>query len=59
MVDIYIIEDNVEITDLVVAFLKREGFTTKVSHNGREGLLDIKKEKARLLLLDIMLPDID
>lgn len=59
MTDILIIEDNKEITDILCDFLKLEGYSVKVCNTGEQGLGFFEQEKARLVILDIMLPGID
>lgn len=59
MVDILLIEDNEELGTLLCEFLKRDGFTVFHTKTGEEGLLFCSREKAKLVLLDIMLPGID
>ena len=59
MTDILIIEDNKEITDILCDFLKADGYSVAVCHSGEEGIAFFEQEKARLVLLDIMLPGLD
>jgi len=57
--DILIIEDNKEITDILCDFLKAEGYSATACHTGEQGIAFFEREKARLVILDIMLPGID
>lgn len=59
MVDILIIEDNLEISELLMAFLTREGYQCMVCSTGEEGLNYLKEQSAKLVLLDLMLPGMD
>ena len=59
MADILIIEDNEELGTLIRDFLRREGFTVQWSVSAEEGLQVLEREKCRLMLLDLMLPDMD
>ena len=59
MVDILIIEDNIELGTLLKDFLKREGYTIYHAQSGEEGIRYISLESAKLVLLDIMLPNLD
>ena len=59
MVDVLIVEDNGEIGSLLRDFLKAEGFSSCLCSSGEEGLAFFKKEGARLVVLDIMLPGMD
>jgi two-component system alkaline phosphatase synthesis response regulator PhoP len=56
---IYIIEDEPDIGDLIKFHVQREGFTCRVMKSGRAGLDKIKHERPRLIILDLMLPDVD
>lgn len=59
MTDILLIEDNTELAELIRTFLERDGYSVGVADSGEKGLTYLKKEKAKLVLLDIMLPGID
>ena len=59
MTDILIIEDNEEISEIVRDFLVSDGYTCERCTSGEEGLGFLRKNNARLVLLDIMLPGID
>ncbi|MEJ2079566.1 MAG: winged helix-turn-helix domain-containing protein [Acidobacteriota bacterium] len=56
---IVIIEDEQDIIDLVLYNLRKEGFEAEGFLRGREGLADLARRPADLVLLDIMLPDTD
>ena len=56
---ILIVEDDRNIASLVKTYLEREGFATLVAHDGRAGLEAAKREKPRLIVLDLMLPGVD
>jgi Response regulators consisting of a CheY-like receiver domain and a winged-helix DNA-binding domain len=57
--DILIIEDNKEIADILCDFLRVEGYSVKVCDTGEQGIIFFEQEKAKLVILDIMLPNID
>ncbi|MEG0365986.1 MAG: response regulator transcription factor [Coprobacillus sp.] len=59
MVDILVVEDNVELKDVLERFLRHEGYQIHCVENGKDALLYLQSEEVRLLLLDIMLPDMD
>lgn len=59
MTDILLIEDNTELAELIRTFLERDGYSVRAVDSGEKGLTFLKKEKAKLVLLDIMLPGID
>lgn len=56
---ILIVEDDREIRDLLVHYLRKEGFQPAVAHDGEEGLSRARAEKPDLILLDILLPKMD
>lgn len=59
MVDILIIEDNLELATILSDFLLDEGYTVFVASSGEEGLQYLAENPVKLLLLDIMLPELD
>lgn len=59
MIDILIVEDNKEIADLLCDFLRAENFTVSVASDGEKALHLYKKYGAKLIILDIMLPNVD
>jgi DNA-binding response OmpR family regulator len=54
---ILIIEDEVKISDIVKAYLEREGFSVSVAGTGAQAISMLKNGFA-LIILDLMLPDI-
>ena len=56
---IFIIEDDKNISKLVKYNLEKEGFNCSAFFSGEEALKALEKEKADLLILDIMLPGMD
>ena len=59
MIDVLIVEDNKELAGLLCDFLRGENYTVSVAENGEKALSLYEKYGARLIVLDIMLPDID
>ena len=59
MVDILIVEDNKELCVLLCDFLRAEGYTVSTAESGEKALTFFEKYGARLVLLDINLPEID
>jgi DNA-binding response OmpR family regulator len=53
------IDDDPAITDLLAALLSANGFEAQVANSGTEGLRLIKAESPRLVILDLMMPDLD
>lgn len=56
---ILIVEDEKEIRDLLVHYLRKEGFQPLVAPDGETGLAMARSEKPDLILLDILLPKMD
>jgi DNA-binding response OmpR family regulator len=59
MIDILIVEDNKEIATLLKDFLTKENYIVSVADNGEKALSLFEKYGARLILLDIMMPEMD
>ncbi len=56
---ILVVDDEEDIRDLLVHLLEKEGFQTKVSSNGNEGLKIALNWLPHLILLDVMMPEMD
>ncbi len=54
---ILVIDDNKDITDLLVKVLTIVGHIVKASNNGIEGLESIQNDKFDIVFLDIAMPD--
>lgn len=59
MQTILIIEDEIDIAELVSFNLQRNGFETKLAHDGISGLQCALDTMPDLILLDLMLPGMD
>ncbi|MCH5338442.1 MAG: response regulator transcription factor [Acetatifactor sp.] len=59
MIDILIVEDNKEISNLLTDFLRAENYIVSTADTGEKAFALFEKYGARLVLLDIMLPGID
>ncbi|MBI3592090.1 MAG: response regulator transcription factor [Nitrospirae bacterium] len=55
---ILIVEDEKKISDIIKAYLERDGFKTAVANTGQSAL-NLIRDKFDLIILDLMLPDID
>lgn len=55
---ILVIEDEEDIRDIIIHYVKKEGFIAKEAVNGKEGINIIQNQKVDLIILDLMLPDI-
>lgn len=58
MTDILIVEDNKELSTLMCDFLRAEGYTVSAAESGRRAVELFERYGARLVVLDINLPDI-
>ena len=56
---IWIVEDDRDITDLVTAYLRREGFDLEVFHKGEAMVERLGDTLPSLFLVDLSLPDSD
>ena len=54
-----IVEDEVSIAEVVIAYAKREGFETVYASNGVEALELFSREEPDLVILDLMLPKLN
>jgi Response regulators consisting of a CheY-like receiver domain and a winged-helix DNA-binding domain len=59
MVDILLVEDQEELSKLMSKFLLKDGYTVYRAMNGEEAQQFLSSQKARLVLLDLMLPGLD
>jgi DNA-binding response OmpR family regulator len=57
--DILIIEDNAELAEVIKDFLQVEGYSVFIADTGEKGLAYLEVHAVKLLLLDIMLPELD
>jgi len=57
-VDILIVEDEVKILEVLEAYLKKAGYGVITAINGSEAIYKYKEYNPRLIILDLMLPDI-
>lgn len=53
---VLVVEDEKNIADVIVAYLKKEGFKTLVANDGQRALELFAEEEVDLLILDLMLP---
>ena len=59
MNNILIIEDEKSVSEILKAYLEREGYKVYSTENGLDGIELFRKEKFKLVILDLMLPDIE
>jgi two-component system, OmpR family, response regulator MprA len=53
------IDDDPAITDLLSVLLSATGFDVMVANSGTEGLRMIREQAPRIVVLDLMMPDVD
>src|SRR5690625_249376 len=58
MSHILVVEDDPDTAQVVVAYLKREGYQVKLVHDGAEGLQSAREAPPALIILDWMLPNL-
>lgn len=56
---VLIIDDDPAMTELVSVFLKAAGYDALVANSGAEGLRLLRESSPRLVILDLMMPDMD
>src|SRR3989344_2243501 len=59
MIHVLIVEDDVFLAEIYQKKFEMEGFKVSMANNGEKGLVDIKKKKPDIVLLDILLPKLD
>ncbi len=56
---VLVVDDEAKIAEVVGSYLRRAGFTPVIAATGAEALALFEAEPPRLVILDLMLPDID
>ena len=59
MAPILVVDDDAKILQLVRTYLEREGFPVITASDGRSALAAVRESRPRLLVLDVMLPELD
>lgn len=59
MNNILIIEDEKSVAEILKAYLEKEGYGVFTTERGLDGIEIFRKENIKLVILDLMLPDID
>ena len=54
--DILVLDDEKEITELVELYLRNEGFQVRCFYTGEEALASVEQSPPDLAILDVMLP---
>lgn len=58
MKNILVIEDDERVSEVIKAYLEREGYKVFLTAKGLEGIEIVRKNNVSLIILDLMLPDI-
>jgi len=56
---ILVVEDEQAIASFVAAYVRKDGFTVRMTASGREALAIVGVDAPALVVLDLMLPDLD
>ena len=56
---ILVVDDEARLVEVLKAYLQRDGYQVLTAVNGQEALLQARREKPDLILLDLMLPEVD
>jgi DNA-binding response OmpR family regulator len=56
---ILVVEDEVMVAEVVERYLRRDGHTVRVVHNGQEAIEVVEQFQPDLIVLDVMLPGVD
>jgi len=59
MYDILICDDDVEIAGAIAVYLGNEGYRTHLAHNGKQALAVLDEVDIKLIIMDIMMPEMD
>src|SRR5512142_1520292 len=56
---VLIVDDDPAITDMLSVLLRANGFDTLLANTGRDGLRMIREVSPRVVIVDLMMPDLD
>jgi len=59
MFDILICDDDKEISAAIAVYLGNEGYKIHQAHNGKEALAVLEEHDIKLIVMDIMMPELD
>src|SRR3954454_18058856 len=57
--DVLVVEDDPEINEMVGAYAQLAGFEYRRALNGTDALAEVSRRAPRVIILDVMLPDLD
>ena len=56
---ILICDDDMEIATAIAIYLQNEGYETLLAHNGKQALSIVEETEIRLIIMDVMMPELD
>ncbi|WP_010299141.1 response regulator transcription factor [Clostridium senegalense] len=56
---ILVVEDDLQIQELIIEFLKSEGYIVDAANDGIEAYKKVKNSSYNLIILDVMMPNMD
>ena len=56
---ILICDDDKEIAAAIAVYLENEGFATHLAYNGKDAITALDKHDVRLIIMDVMMPELD
>ena len=59
MTDILICDDDREIAAAIAVYLENEGYNTHTAHTGRQALSVLEQHDVKLIIMDVMMPELD
>jgi DNA-binding response OmpR family regulator len=59
MIKLLTVDDELDVCEFIKEFFSLRGYTVFVALNGRDALSLVKKEKPKIVFLDIIMPDIN
>jgi DNA-binding response OmpR family regulator len=57
--DVLVVEDDLQLNELVGAYVQLAGYSYRAALDGRSALREAREQPPRMVILDLMLPDID
>lgn len=58
-VNVMVVEDEPHVRETLVSYLERDGYTVRAAGDGKQALAMLATQRADLVLLDLMLPQMD
>jgi len=59
MTEILICDDDLDIAAAIAVYLKNEDYLTHIAHNGNKALEILENQDIKLIIMDIMMPELD